>query len=332
AQRHYVCYYTPDKLKIDGQAKEAVWQKAPWTEDFVDIEGDIRPRPLQRTRTRLLWDKENLYIYAELQETDLWGELRQHDTIIFRDNDFEVFIDPDNDTHNYFELEINALGTVMDLFLAKPYKTGGRAVMGWDTHGLQSAVHHSGTMNKPGDTDGGWSVEMAIPLASIRFFGENKFPDDSTLWRINFSRVEWDKDVVGGRYVHRVDSATGRRLPEHNWVWSPQGLVDMHMPEKWGYLSFSTKAAGEGTADFVLPESEIARRYLWEVYYRQRKYRMEHGVYALDLAGLGMSSKAGAAYKLEMEATTRQYTATIKGGGLPAMLMIDNDGKVGEVR
>src|SRR3712207_6853585 len=33
---------------------------------------------------------------------------RQHDAIIYHDNDFEVFIDPDNDTHQYFEIEVNA--------------------------------------------------------------------------------------------------------------------------------------------------------------------------------------------------------------------------------
>ncbi len=331
AQRHYTCYFTPEPLTIDGSGSEAAWQKAQWTEDFVDIEGDARPSPTWRTRTKLLWDKENLYIYAELQEPDLWGDLRQHDTIIFRDNDFEVFIDPDNDTHNYFELEINALGTVMDLFLPKPYKSGGKAVMGWDTHGLRSAVHLSGSLNHPGDTDKGWSVEMAIPLASLRFFSDKKVPDDSTMWRINFSRVEWDKDLVNGQYVHRVDT-TGRRLPEHNWVWSPQGLIDMHVPERWGYLLFSTKPSGEEVVAFVLPVEERVRQYLWDVFYLQRKYRTEHGRYAPDLKDLGLSAvvqdeKAGA-LKLEMEATTRQYTATLTGGVLTGTLMIDQDGKI----
>ena len=25
---------------------------------------------------------------------------------------------------------------------------------------------------------------------------------------------------------------------EDNWVWSPQGLVDMHVPERWGVVQF----------------------------------------------------------------------------------------------
>lgn len=32
-----------------------------------------------------------------------------------QDNDFEVFLDPDGDNHNYYEIEINAHNTVWDL-------------------------------------------------------------------------------------------------------------------------------------------------------------------------------------------------------------------------
>jgi len=153
AQRHYVCYYTARQPVIDGSGNEPVWQQAPWTEDFVDIEGEIRPKPPQRTRVKMLWDSIYLYIYAELQEPNLWGTLRQHDTIIYDDNDFEIFVNPDNSTHRYFELEINALGTVMDLFMNKPYRNGGKVLLSWDTQGLLSAVTTRGTMNRPGDGD-----------------------------------------------------------------------------------------------------------------------------------------------------------------------------------
>ena len=44
-----------------------------------------------------------------MEEPDLWGTLTARDSVIFHDNDFEVFIDPDGDTHAYYELEVNAL-------------------------------------------------------------------------------------------------------------------------------------------------------------------------------------------------------------------------------
>jgi hypothetical protein len=236
-QKHYGCYSTPHPPVIDGKADEAVWQRAPWTEDFTDIEGDSRPAPAFRTRAKMLWDSANLYVYAEMEESDLWGRLRQHDTIIYHDNDFEVFVDPDGDTENYFELEFNTLNTEMDLFMPKPYRFGGKALLSWDVKGLRSAVQVTGTLNLPGDKDKGWSIEMAIPLSSLQMWGDKPVRDSST-WRINFSRVEWDRIVKDRAYEVMTDAATGRRLPEHNWVWSPQGVINMHVPEKWGFLQF----------------------------------------------------------------------------------------------
>ena len=94
---------------------------------FVDIEGDAKPAPRFRTRAKMLWDDTYFYIAAEMEEPHVWGTLTKHDSVIFHDNDFEVFLDPDGDTHDYYEFEINALNTGWDLFLDKPYRDGGQA-------------------------------------------------------------------------------------------------------------------------------------------------------------------------------------------------------------
>ncbi|MBL0177001.1 MAG: carbohydrate-binding family 9-like protein [Ignavibacteria bacterium] len=130
---------TPRKTpEIDGKLSDAAWAKAPWTDDFVDIEGDAKPAPRFRTRAKLLWDERCLYIAAELEEPHVWGTLLQRDTVIFYDNDFEVFLDPNGDTHEYFEFEMNALNTVWDLSLPLPYKDGGKAIDSWDIEGLRT--------------------------------------------------------------------------------------------------------------------------------------------------------------------------------------------------
>jgi hypothetical protein len=54
-------------------------------------------------------------------------------------------------------------------------------------------------------------------------------------WRVNFSRVEWRTTVEGGRYVKVANHA------EDNWVWSPQGIVNMHVPDRWGRVRFSDR-------------------------------------------------------------------------------------------
>src|SRR6202022_37734 len=52
----YVCYRADKPIKIDGRIDEASWNAAPWTDSFVDIEGDTKPKPRLRTRVKMLWD------------------------------------------------------------------------------------------------------------------------------------------------------------------------------------------------------------------------------------------------------------------------------------
>jgi hypothetical protein len=237
----YVAVRASGPIVVDGRLDEPAWAEAAWSAPFTDIEGAIRPAPRHLTRMKLVWDSAALYIGAELEEPDLWGTLTERDAVIYHDNDFEVFLDPDGDGLAYFELEINALGTVWDLFLPKPYRAGGHAVNEWDIAGLRSAVALQGTLNNPADRDSSWTVELAIPFEALAAGGvATAVPGDGTQWRVNFSRVQWDLDVSDGEYRKVIDRASGRPAREHNWVWSPQGVIDMHRPERWGVVEFSS--------------------------------------------------------------------------------------------
>jgi hypothetical protein len=279
----YVCYQAAGPLQIDGRLDEPAWRDIPWTDAFVDIEGDVKPRPRFRTRAKMLWDEHSFYVAAELEEPHVWATLTTHDAVIFHDNDFEVFIDPNGDNHEYYEFEINALNTGWDLFLPRPYKDGGRAMNSWEIPGLKTAVHIDGTLNDPSDTDKGWSVELVFPW---KVLGEAAYqpapPRDGDQWRVNFSRVQWRHEVVAGKY---------RKVPktrEDNWVWSPQGVIDMHRPERWGYVQFST--AKVGTATLRPDPADPVRHLLHQVYYAQRDYRQKQRRWATTLTDLGVSS------------------------------------------
>src|SRR5262245_33516780 len=52
----YVCYRAASPPLIDGKLNDEAWKAAPWTDVFVDIEGDKKPRPRHRTRVKMLWD------------------------------------------------------------------------------------------------------------------------------------------------------------------------------------------------------------------------------------------------------------------------------------
>jgi hypothetical protein len=330
APKHTIVYRAPSRPTVDGKLDEPAWQAAAWSDAFVDIEGDARPRPRFATRMKMLWDDEFLYIAADMLEPDIWGTLTTRDAVIFQDNDFEVFIDPDGDTHEYFELEVNALKTAWDLLLPQPYRDGGSAIDGWDIAGLQVGVDIRGTLNKPGDKDDGWSVELALPWKILEETSTHKrTPRDGEQWRINFSRVEWHTDIVDGRYVKRTNSETKKPLPENNWVWSPQGAVNMHMPERWGVMQFSELAAAAGTARFVEDPNDRVKWALRQLYYRQRKYRAANKRYASDLAALEAADirVEGLTFAPKLQVTDSLYEITARGFN-GAVLHLRQDGKV----
>ena len=329
--RNYVVYRVDKEIVVDGKGNENSWKLIAWSEEFVDIEGPIKPVPKYKTRVKMLWDDNYLYILAELEEPHVWSYYEKHDLIVFEENDFEVFIDPDNDTHNYFEIEINARNTIFDLFMAKPYRNGGVPLITWDTPGLKSAVFVNGTINNPTDTDKNWTVEMAIPFSALRLGVQTQTPKNNDLWRIDFSRVQWQTEIVEGVYKRKKAAVSGRIIPEDNWVWSATGLINMHFPERWGMLQFSTNPADGEKVNFKYPEIEELKKYLWLVYYKQKKYQGEKGKYATSLSELGIPEtlKTGSAENSELKliATEHQFVAELLStNGIK--LTINNDGLI----
>jgi hypothetical protein len=218
----YRCTPTTMPVTVDGKLDDAAWQAAPWTADFVDIVGGNthpQPPPL-RTRAKLLWDERFLYVAAEMQETDVHAEMKQRDMPLFREGAFEVFLDPDADGRDYLELEVNAIGTIFDLVMDKPYRDGGRADDSFDVEGVQVAVHVDGTLDDRSDRDRGWTAELAIPWSSLKHIGVNGPPRSGNRWKIEMGRSPGRE---GGRFS----------------TWRPHGRGDMHMPEMWGYLEFA---------------------------------------------------------------------------------------------
>lgn len=282
APRSYIAYKTSEEIEIDGKGQESAWEKAPWSADFIDIEGE--KTPTYKTNVKMLWDEDYLYFLAEMEEPHVWGTLKQRDTVIFYNNDFEIFIDPDGDTHNYMEFEMNALNTVWDLFVVKPYREPAPVLDSWDIQGLKTAVNIEGTLNDPTNKDKGWSVEIAIPWEVLKEANTHNEVPKNEFWRINFSRVNWDFQLEEKTYSRKKDEK-GNYLPEYNWVWSPQGVINMHEPEHWGYVYFSTKEVGEKDS-FVIPKDEKIRWFLYDLYRKQKAFQRENKSWATDMKEL----------------------------------------------
>lgn len=329
--KSYVCYLTSVPIKIDGVLDEDSWVDVPFTESFVDISGEGFPKPRFDTKAKMLWDDYYLYVAAVLEEPNLWAYLQNHDDIVYNDPDFEVFINPTGDAHNYFEIEVNAIGTVFDLSLENAYRAKQRPFIQfqYNTPGLKTGIQRMGTLNNANDTDRGWIVEMAIPREAIAAEFDNYLKAGSYL-RIDFSRVEWQTDVdANGKYIKKKD-AKGKNLPEDNWVWSPTGLIAMHMPERWGYLYLSAKTAGKGTEQFVYPEDVPVRRFLWRMFYAQEAQYNKSKTYLNRLKDFHLTKDEMAELPkgstVEVEATSHTYEITVTAAD-GKNLVIDESGR-----
>ena len=296
--RGYLCQRASEPIAIDGKLDDAAWADANWSEEFVDIEGGKKPKPRFRTRMKMLWDDNNLYIAADLSEPHVRATLTAHDSVIFHDNDFEVFLDPDGDGHLYSELELNALNTTWDLLLIHPYRAGGPPVDGWEIAGLKTGVNVNGSINDPSNLDYGWTVEIAIPWTSLKqIAGCPTPPKDGDQWRINFSRVEWQVEAVDGKYQNVAGT------PEDNWVWSPQGVVNMHVPERWGYIQF---ASGPGPLK-PLPgwDEKLVLAKVWDA---ENAFREKNGHWSGSLKELGITEDG-----VKLQITDDLFEASYRG-------------------
>jgi len=328
----YVCYRTAQPLNIDGKLSEVAWQNAPWTQLFVDIEGDLKPKPAYATKAKMLWDDDYLYVGAYMEEPHVWAKLTERDAVIFHDNDFEVFIDPDGDSHGYYEFEMNAYNTVWDLLLAKPYREGGPPINSWDIQGLKSAVNIVGTVNQPDDVDEGWFVEIAFPMDVLNEYCGGVYAEAGKQWRINFSRVQWQTEAKDGVYVKTINPETNKHYPEDNWVWSPQGFIDMHRPESWGFLQFSDVVAGQGEEKFVVNPDELVKWELYTVYQAQYLYRQAKGHFAQSLSDLDQVGLPKLKYFQQMQVTTSLYEVIAASQQSEFKWHINNEGRTWKTR
>ncbi len=306
---------------IDGIIAEAAWEQAPWSASFTDIEGKLKPAPYLETRVKMLWDDEGFYLAARLEEPQIWATLTEHDAVIFYDNDFEVFIDPNGDSHQYFELEINALNTLWDLFLIMPYRDEHSSINGWEAHGAKYAIGLEGSLNDPSDLDSAWWVEMFLPWQALAEMARTACPPKSgDYWRVNFSRVHWDTTIEDGKYV----KIPGK--PEYNWVWSPQGLINMHYPERWGLVFFLDSAAAYKHPQPPLPEVLYAEEYLRQVYYAQKQYWQDHGKYSFSPSELGLAPfhYKGKICLPRLETTSRSFCASLETEDFPLLIITES--------
>ncbi|MGC9361343.1 MAG: carbohydrate-binding family 9-like protein [Candidatus Syntrophosphaera sp.] len=320
----YTCFRPVMYISVDGNLDEPDWLQTPWTRPFTGIEGDPQPEPRMNTYVKMLWDARGLYVAARMEDPHVWGSVEGNDADLSPDSFLSVYIDPNGDTHEYFRLDVNALGTVADRFIIQPPREGSTILRGWDFRGWNYAVAVEGTQNNALDTDLEWTVEMLIPWNSMSAFaGTPCPPKEGDIWRVNFLRSQREYEITDGQYQAITDK------PPKQWVWSPQGSVGMDYPERWGYVLFTTKRVGVFHPAFELSEEQGARQYLSRVYYAQKQHWLDKGAYAGEISELGLEPfpRGKKSITPKIETTSRSFIAILELDS-PDVLMVSEDGRV----
>lgn len=149
----------PEPLKLDGLLDEPVWQEAPAGSGFIQREPNPGQPASEETEIRVVFTDDALYIGIRALSSDpgaVVAEEMQRDGALFRDDSVLVLLDTFNDNRNAYFFEVNPNGAFTDALVTdegRDFNVQWDAV--WRAVGRRTAE--------------GWSAEMEIPFATLRF-------------------------------------------------------------------------------------------------------------------------------------------------------------------
>ena len=187
------CRRATGPIKLDGKADEPTWQQAAVIESFVTFWTDRKGRT--KTQARLLWDDEFIYFHAEMEDADLYADVRETNGPIWENDVFELFFKPAEQANGYYEFQVNPLNARLHTFLPSRGAGGLRRARSSAADGkfaIQTTVVRRGTLNDWRDTDTGWSVEGRIPWKDFHRTGGG--PKAGDTWSFALCRYDYSKN------------------------------------------------------------------------------------------------------------------------------------------
>jgi hypothetical protein len=225
----YACPCAGQAPVVDGRLDDPAWQAAPSTELFTRFDPDAADGSLLRTTARLAWDDGCLYVAFECEDPDVWSDLVDRDANLWEGEVVEVYLDPDGDGEDYYEIEVNPRNAVVDLRLPRAVDGAPQDVehaRAWSAANLRSAVQVRGTLDNRDDRDEGWTAEVAIPFAALAETTEHP-PRLGDTWRVQ---------------LFRIDRSTSLPHPQYS-SWSATDTF--HSPARFGRLTFAGDPLGD---------------------------------------------------------------------------------------
>jgi len=192
----FQCRWADTPITIDGKADEDAWKHAQVIDNFyLPWLGKNARAAKTATKARLLWDREYIYFFAEMEDTDLYADVTEHDGQLWDNDVFELFFKPAEDKPGYYEFQVNAAGAVLDMFLPRRGAGGYRRFKSDGDFHVEAKVKLDGTLNHWQDKDKGWSVEGRIPWKDFLRTGGR--PEPGEAWKFALCRYDYSVDFEG---------------------------------------------------------------------------------------------------------------------------------------
>ncbi len=216
---------TKGSITIDGLMLEDVWGSAE-VGTFDYFYNTEKPDDKQKSKFRALWSEESLFFFFEFEDNFLTARETRRDGVPFLDDCAEVFLIPvpePLDTHFCFEINLNKAAN--DIIYFNNYYQENHVGFKPFNPEYKVEIMYDGTINDNSDIDGGWTMELEIPIATFGFLADFEPVKAGNKWMFLAMRQERN-EVEGERRV------TSTIFPFENYK------KDFHQPQEFGFLEF----------------------------------------------------------------------------------------------
>ena len=238
----FECRFTETPPKIDGVGDDEAWKSAQLMDRFALPWLKDKARPSKTaTKAKLLWDRDALYFFAELEDHDLFADIMEHDGKTWNNDVFELFFKPAVEKPGYYEFQVNAAGTTMDMFLPQRGITDFEKSVRDGDFRFEARVTTNGTLNIRTDRDTGWTVEGRMPWTDFLRTGGR--PAVNELWKFTLCRYDYAMEF---------------ERPELSTV-APLQAANFHQHEDYADLRFVRTRGDDAPAAPSIPHGPLPR-------------------------------------------------------------------------
>ena len=164
-----------ERVAVDGKLNEASWANAVWNGEFSRLANSTLDKTVTaQTSFAMAADDETLYVAIKCDEPDMASMKTRKHGVLHACNQVELFLSPGIDGFDYYQFVIGF-----------DPRSGSEALFASEGGLIHPDPYGGEWRFARGEYDGGWCVELAVPLSSFYMTRNSAWRD---IWRVNVAR------------------------------------------------------------------------------------------------------------------------------------------------